>query len=605
MRLVQLPVTTAVGAAPAVAGVQLQLGQVIRGVVVAQIENAILRLQTAAGTLDLEANVPLAPGTLVELTVAGTPAQPQFVVTPVRGEATAPSYQSPGNANAASGRALISVEENATSAGASADAAQAPAQVRASAAPPLNSLPTNAALSSATAIVENAATRQSGAAALYANLQAIVAQPNASVPAPVLAAARVLLGMRLDVGQSKGIDANDIKSALARSGLVAAAAPSNGSPQERQSSDLGRALTSLRQALQAWVDSEPDSAATPQTPPQAATAQSPVFRAAVSMTDQASSDGMTSQSDAASPAPSQGQTPSQGSSGQVAIARVTVSTLSQALNQSLDQAMNQGLNQAVNDLPVSETDATVPQTSLQGSPAQLSISRTAVPMPGHGLNNLLGLEPDITAPQTTTPRASVGAPSILRSVVPMPPYRDAPTVAQAPALPSISIGAPPREIALHLLDQTDGAIARQTLLQVASLPAAQTIGMPHNQPDAARLIFDIPLATAQGTAVAQIRIERDGARRGPKDIGPVWHATFSIDLEPIGPVHVRIAQTGERTAVTLKAERSESAARLSEGLPLLEAGLRDADLEPGELRCYASSPPAPPGTPGMFVDHAT
>ena len=590
MRLVQLPLTTTVAAAPAIAGVQLQLGQVIRGFVVAQIENAILRLQTSAGTLDLEANVPLAPGTLVELTVAGTPAQPQFVVTPLRGEVTAPSYQSPENANTASVQAGVSVEENATSAATSANAAQTPAQIRASAAPPLNSALTNTALSSATAIVENAATRQSGAAALYANLQTIVAQPNASVPAPVLAAARVLLGMRLDIGQSNGIDANDIKSALARSGLVAVAAPSDGSPQERPSSDLGRALTSLRQALQAWVDSEPDSAAAPQTPPQAATAQSPVFRAAVSMPDLGSSSGIASQSDAASPTPSQGQTPSPASSGQApVVARVAVATPSQAPS----------------DVLVSEPDATVQQTSPQALPSQSSITRLAVPIPGRSLNNLLVSKPDLAAPQMTLPRVSVGQPAILRSAVPMPPYRDAPTVAQAPALPSISIGAPPREVALHLLDQTDGAIARQTLLQVASLPAAQTVNAPNSQPDAARLIFDIPLATAQGTAVAQIRIERDGARRGPKDIGPVWHATFSIDLEPIGPVHVRIAQTGERTAVTLNAERSESAARLSEGLPLLEAGLRDADLEPGELRCYASSPPAPSGTPGMFVDHAT
>ena len=189
----------------------------------------------------------------------------------------------------------------------------------------------------------------------------------------------------------------------------------------------------------------------------------------------------------------------------------------------------------------------------------------------------------------------------------MPPYADAPTVPQAPAAPTISAATPPRDIALHLLDQTDGAIARQTLLQIASLPAGQTTAVAASgQPDAARLIFDIPIATAQGTAVAQIRIERDGTRNsGSNQNGPVWRANFSIDFEPIGPVHVRIAQMGERTAVTLNAERSESAARLSEGLPLLEAGLRDAELEPGELRCVSNSPAAPAGPPGMFVDHST
>jgi hypothetical protein len=100
-------------------------------------------------------------------------------------------------------------------------------------------------------------------------------------------------------------------------------------------------------------------------------------------------------------------------------------------------------------------------------------------------------------------------------------------------------------------------------------------------------------------------IERDGKGRGQQAAGAVWRATFSIDFEPIGPVHIKIALAGERATVTLNAERSDSAQLLSAGLPLLEAGLRGAAIEPGELRCNARSPRRQAANPGMFLDQAT
>ena len=92
-----------------------------------------------------------------------------------------------------------------------------------------------------------------------------------------------------------------------------------------------------------------------------------------------------------------------------------------------------------------------------------------------------------------------------------------------------------------------------------------------------------------------------------------WLVRFSIDLPEIGPVHARIALTGERATVTLNAERAESAELLTVGLPLLDAGLRGAQLEPGDLRCRTGGTDANRGgaarpqraAPGMFVDQAS
>ncbi len=204
------------------------------------------------------------------------------------------------------------------------------------------------------------------------------------------------------------------------------------------------------------------------------------------------------------------------------------------------------------------------------------------------------------SPTATAPPAASSTPP--RGPVPMPPYRGAPTVAQAPVAASIPAGASPRVLALHLIGETDAALARQSLLQMASLPDGGANAATH----AARAMFDLPLATLGGTAVAQFLIAPDRQKRGQQGaVGPVWRASFSVDLEPIGPVHVRIALLGERTSVTMTAERSASAAALSASLPLLEAGLREAALEPGELRSQTGAAPPPAAAPGLFVDQAT
>jgi hypothetical protein len=190
----------------------------------------------------------------------------------------------------------------------------------------------------------------------------------------------------------------------------------------------------------------------------------------------------------------------------------------------------------------------------------------------------------------------------------MPPHRGTPSAPQAPSAPSLSIAAPPREQAAHLLEQTDAAIARQTLLRIVSLPGDQPSGAARGNDNSPRLMLEIPVATAQGTGVAPMTIERDGGTRSTDETKPQWRASFSINLESIGPVHVRIALTGERASVTLKAERARSAELLSAGLPLLSAGLRQAEIEPGDLRCHAghlADSPRPQTAPGTFLDQAS
>ena len=457
----------------------LQPGQAVVAVVLASIDAETIRLGLpAGGTVDIKSNVPLPTGTRVELAVQGTALDPKYVITPRADNPEPPGKQialgTTGGQSTISSQAQSSTSNSTTT----STASQAPAAPL----PPEQEAALKIFVQAATVIVRDAAARQGGLTPLFADIETVLAQPNAAVPAPVLDAMQQVLKLRLDV--TKGtVDVTDLKSALAQSGLANNLAIANKLAPNPVAAEFQTALRSLQQALKTWVQTA-SMASTPLT---------------------AKADGeMLAQTNSQSPA------------------------------------------------------ASLPQ------------------------------------PQTSPRAANL-----------LPPFRNAPTVPQAPAAPTITGKEPPQAMAVHLLEETDAAIARQTLLQIASLPDQDT-ATAKNSDASTRMTFDIPLATPQGTAVAQIRIERDGKDQSNEIDGkPVWRASFSIDVEPIGPVHVRIALAGARAMVTLNAERPDSANQLSAGLPLLEAGLRKAELEPGELTCHARTPMAGPTTPGMFTDRAT
>jgi hypothetical protein len=187
-----------------------------------------------------------------------------------------------------------------------------------------------------------------------------------------------------------------------------------------------------------------------------------------------------------------------------------------------------------------------------------------------------------------------------------PPFRGALPSAQPIAAPSIAPDAPLGSIAHRLLDDTDAAIARQTLLQVASLPDRTDASANRIDPSMPRWNFEIPFATAQGTAMAQFEIARDGGGRDNEAAQRVWRARFSLDVEPAGPVHALITLSGERTSVRMWAERPATAAQLRAGAGELSQALSAAELQPGDIVIRDGAPPmAPPAKAGHFLDRAS
>jgi hypothetical protein len=224
------------------------------------------------------------------------------------------------------------------------------------------------------------------------------------------------------------------------------------------------------------------------------------------------------------------------------------------------------LQEVVQELPRDVGKASVPATALQGGPSDEVIVRTNTPPPP------------------------------LRGALPFP---------QPVASPSIAPDAPLATNVRHLLDDTGAALARQTLLQVASLP--QTVDTAKGRPDptAPHWSFEIPFVTPQGTAVTQFEISRDGGGSETEAAKRIWRARFSLDVEPAGPVHALVSLSGERTSVRMWAERPATAAQLRAGAAQLTQALSQAELVPGDIVIRDGTPPqSAPARAGHFLDRA-
>jgi Flagellar hook-length control protein FliK len=157
----------------------------------------------------------------------------------------------------------------------------------------------------------------------------------------------------------------------------------------------------------------------------------------------------------------------------------------------------------------------------------------------------------------------------------------------------------------RLLTDTDGAIARQTLLQIASLPGQTDPTASRADASAPRWNFEIPFATPQGTAIAQFEISRDGERNAVEPAKRTWRARFSLNVEPAGPVHALVSLSGERTSVRMWAERPATASQLRAGVSQLSQALSRADLWPADIVIRDGAPVQPAAAPaGHFLDRA-
>jgi hypothetical protein len=259
---------------------------------------------------------------------------------------------------------------------------------------------------------------------------------------------------------------------------------------------------------------------------------------------------------------------------------------------------------AGNSLQPANPPTIVPSASLPNAESRPATTAAVLSL----LQETLQQAPDIVGHASSPPAERQDARNdavTFHTNTPPPPFRGASPSAQPVAAPSLSPTASLATTAHHLLGDTDAAIARQTLLQVASLPDRVESGSLRTDPATPRWHFEIPFATPRGTAMAQFEISPDGGGFEVEAAKRVWRARFSLNVEPAGPVHALISLSGERTSVRMWAERPATVAQLRAGATQLSQALTKAELQPGDIVIRDGVPPqSAPAPAGHFLDRA-
>jgi hypothetical protein len=587
------------------ADVVLQPGTVVNAQVLQLLGDDQVRIAIGGQSLDVTSQVPLQAGQTLQLSVSQT-ADGNInlaVVNQPAGAAASQAAADPAAANATSDAVTLTSTVAATATPVNTAAPQ----------PQLTALQALAVSVAA----QVAATEQTSLAPLFANLG--VAAASGSLPTIVRQAAVQVLAQQTILDQ--GLTGTDIKQAFQSSGLFLEASLAQGAVSQGVP-DLKAALIVLRQVLTTAIDST-TAAATPVPPDGQATATTAATAAPATLLLEQGADAVLQALSDGSPNPS--------SSVIITAEPDTQTTASPSLAPSLvsgsaPSGASQGdapeIPQGVLEFSAAAsiiTPATTPadaaarsaassaalnllQEAIQAGPLAGPLTAAGASSLGLADSQLLSLLPAVAGARLPNTDEA----GFARTNVPPPPISGALPAAQ-PVTSATLVSNSSAETAMHhLLADTDGAIARQTLLQVASLPDQIDPSTGRIDPTAQRWNFEIPFLTPQGTAMAQFEISRDGGGSEPEaSANRAWRARFTLDVEPAGPVHALVSLNGDKTSVRMWAERPATADQLRAGVSQLSQALSRAELRTGDIVIRDGAPPQPiPARAGHFLDRA-
>ncbi|MGM4988608.1 flagellar hook-length control protein FliK [Tardiphaga sp. 841_E9_N1_2] len=565
-----LPVVSAQGVASEVA---FQPGSVIAGRVLSVSPDNQVRIAIGHSTIDVQSQVPLQAGQVLQFAVSKTDnGNVQLaIVTPQTAGAGQAGGVSSGNVTLAPDLPINFANAIATS------------KIQ------LTSLEAQA-VSTAT---QSAVTQQASLATLFANLG--VATSLKGLPQQLQQAVTQVLAQRPPLGAQ--LTGEEVKSAFQNSGLFLESSLAKGSLPQGGLPDMKAALIVLRQALATTLaTASPTQSTTPATA-NAATPEQPVLAPANALPNAAAQ--ITTQQ------------------AQAAAATMVMLPKTGIKNDPLQQAGLLAADEPVLDVvaqtapAVAKAPEAAARLAING--AALNLLREALQTAPKGMGSAASLVFDDSMmmdllPATKAPAGQPGVETnIARNTLPPPPLRGGLPTAQPMALPTLPANAPLGTTVHHLLADTDAALARQTLLQVASLPdRADGLAAPRLDQASPRWSFEIPFAVPNGTAMAQFEISRDGGNGSEAEAAKqVWRARFSLDVEPAGPVHALVSLTGDKTSVRMWAERPATALQLQAGTAQLNQALIRANLQPGDIVVREGAPMQPaPASAGHFLDRA-
>jgi hypothetical protein len=175
-----------------------------------------------------------------------------------------------------------------------------------------------------------------------------------------------------------------------------------------------------------------------------------------------------------------------------------------------------------------------------------------------------------------------------------PPVRGALPHGQPPSPASLGPDASAAEVARVLTERTEAALARMTLLQAASLPDAREIGRPDAPVQA---LAEVPLRIGTETAILQFQIVRERDAEAQETAAGTarqdWTMRFSMEAEPLGPIHAAVRWRDGHVGIQLWAERDGIAAQLDAARTNLSDALEASAFTIDRLTIAAGRPADP------------
>lgn len=173
---------------------------------------------------------------------------------------------------------------------------------------------------------------------------------------------------------------------------------------------------------------------------------------------------------------------------------------------------------------------------------------------------------------------------------PVPPAVQTPTP-QPRAMPSLVPGMPLNEARAELLQQVEATLAR---IQ------SQHLGSQAMQAESTRpaFVFDLPLRTAQGIDVFQMRIQQEARGEDNDGAAAPWSVSLAFELESLGPVRALVSLLQGQVSVSFWAESPDTARLFNDHFDSLHTQLDAAGLRVGRLQSRT-------GQPGADEFHAT
>ncbi len=226
--------------------------------------------------------------------------------------------------------------------------------------------------------------------------------------------------------------------------------------------------------------------------------------------------------------------------------------------------------------------------SAQSSPAaqprtlQRAVEAAATALPPRATATSSSVAPPATSAGTALPATGPAA----GTVGPAPPFAGVVPTPQPPVQATIDLLNRFGHLRLDLLQQTEAALARIHLNQLASLPREAEHRL-------VEWLFDIPVRRGDTIDLWSARVYRDADDESQQRDRPTvqWHVQLAFDLPGLGPMQAQISLQGETVATRFWATEANTLPLLREHLHELRRGLLVAGLEVGDIDCQQGAIP--------------